>query len=813
MRKEKNMDKGQMSVRVKVNSIIIKFLAEARKHNYKACVNSLIADLYNYSAGSKVNEDVLSFLRAEESVSILSTDDFDFLCQNARVAFDYLYNIIQDRLNYYQIPKELCSLILYTPHIFPQVSENEVIYTPFAGVSSFASVFPNQTFVGEEREQIVWAIGEVMNFFYKTNASISCEDSMQKSEKYNNIIAFPPIGLKGDMSINNIIQSLWNRLEDGGTMAIIVPTSFLFALSSASLRRKLVEEHAIHQVCLLPAKLLSTTSINLAVLTIEKFRAEKYYCEGKLLDSSKETYSVRFVDYSSFTRDNRKYGTMYKLDLEAIHDAEITNVINKDRNEKFATEINSNLLLENSEVNLNPRFHLNNEALLASVKDNEILVPLRDLVGAYDAPTVIGGSVNTYKIRVQDLSTTLLEGKKNFLNHELEVVKDFEFKVLGEANLLLVSRISDSLKPTIFEYVDGNQLAYSDNILPLKLTTDTVSVEYIQSQMVEDYFVQQVNAYRATVAAPYISTHHLLDCKIKVVTLKEQQERIVLLSRNKAAHDVVSRLDAENKELRDTQHSRYVALIRERRHAMGQVLGQLLPGLKTIINRIENEPLSRDTVISSFNGITAIEQLNLLYNYANRIDAMNKHLTDEYKYGKPEDVWVGKLIDEYTEKYPGENYSFEVIHPRVSNGMNPDGLESNVYFHQIRIAQRDFDQILDNIVANAVKYGFTDKDKTYCIRIMIESTTIGTQEAVRITIVNNGNPLPKNMDGEKVLTYGQSSGKGEGLGGWQLKNIVEHYGGNVKVEPNDGSETNGFTVAYVIDFPVINIENIDINEI
>jgi signal transduction histidine kinase len=192
---------------------------------------------------------------------------------------------------------------------------------------------------------------------------------------------------------------------------------------------------------------------------------------------------------------------------------------------------------------------------------------------------------------------------------------------------------------------------------------------------------------------------------------------------------------------------------------------------------------------------------------------MNEHLTDEYKYGKPEDVWVGKLIDEYTEKFPGENYSFEVVHPRVSISVNSDGSESVVYFHRIKIAQRDFEQILDNIVTNAVKYGFTDKDKTYCIRIMIESSNIGAKEAVRITIVNNGNPLPKNMDGEKVLTYGQSSGKGEGLGGWELKNIVEHYGGNVKVESNDGSETQGFTVAYVIDFPVNNYENIDIDEI
>ena len=69
------------------------------------------------------------------------------------------------------------------------------------------------------------------------------------------------------------------------------------------------------------------------------------------------------------------------------------------------------------------------------------------------------------------------------------------------------------------------------------------------------------------------------------------------------------------------------------------------------------------------------------------------------------------------------------------------------------------------------------------------------------------------MDEGRIFTYGQSSGKGEGLGGWQIKNIVEHYGGIVNVESNDGSDTNGFTVAYVMRFPVINFQNIDIDEI
>ena len=186
---------------------------------------------------------------------------------------------------------------------------------------------------------------------------------------------------------------------------------------------------------------------------------------------------------------------------------------------------------------------------------------------------------------------------------------------------------------------------------------------------------------------------------------------------------------------------------------------------------------------------------------------------DEYAYGTPEEVWIGALIDEYTNKYFGANYAFEVIHPSVTTNTKIGSTENNVYFHQIKIAPSDFEQILDNIVANATKYGFTDKDKNYCIRIIIENSYIDAKEAVKITVVNNGNPLPKNMDEDRVFTYGQSSGKGEGLGGWQIKNIVKHYDGRVELKNGDGSDTEGFTVAYIITFPVINFNNIDLNEV
>ena len=124
-----------------------------------------------------------------------------------------------------------------------------------------------------------------------------------------------------------------------------------------------------------------------------------------------------------------------------------------------------------------------------------------------------------------------------------------------------------------------------------------------------------------------------------------------------------------------------------------------------------------------------------------------------------------------------------------------------------------YNAIVDSLVeAGYILWGSTsnvyviyDGDNSYHVTLLKDKT--------QITVVNNGNPLPKNMDKERVFTYGQSSGKGEGLGGWQIKNIVKHYGGIVDLDSNDGSETDGFTVAYVMTFPVVNFQNINLDEI
>lgn len=816
---ENDMHIDQFDVNMKVSKIIAKFASNAKKHNAADCIKTLVGNIYKSCAGSKTNLKVVSLLGGADYISsFLTEEEFAYLYANGKLAFDSLFDIATTHLNVSVLPTEICSLVFNNPLMFPSIDEGEDVYLPFAGLSDFAVTKPNQKFVGEELDQFVWALGEVRNFFYNTNASIACDNGMGKSTKHKNIIAVPPFGLRGEMSIENIVKTLFDRLEVGGTMLICVPTGFLFNQGQTNtLRRMLIEKHALRQVCLFPSNLLKNTSIPFAMLTIDNWGDSKFYdFEGKTYDRTQESYDVRFVDYTSFVRDNRKYGKLYKLDIEAIHDAEITSGVKILMNEKqpscFSIYVNSTELLSSKVICLNPKFYLVSNELVETLQPNEKFVPLHDVVFRYSI-TEDGLSMyetcqrlaNARIINVSNLSSNLLKWKSDFLNLEIDDISDGAYRVLDRGNLLLVSEIGKELKPTIFKITGGNQFVAGKYVLPLAVKKDIVSLEYLQCQFSQEYFIKQVDAIRyLDNGMPTFTYANLLQCKIKVVGLNEHpykayqmQAEEVHRIREQVSQNLLEQLDAENKALRDTQHNDYVILMRARKHAMGQVLNAIDPGLDLILNKIQQCPLSCDTIVSKKSGTTALYQLEKLRKQLDILINMTNNLTDEHQYGTPEVVSVNDFILNYVVSSLYENFKFE------TDLLTNDGGVTQHNFN-IDIAPSDLTKVLNNIITNANVHGFTQNDCDYIIRILTEETQLGQKDAVKITIVNNGNPLPKGFDEERVFAIEQSSSGSSGLGGWEIKKIIEYYGGEVHIENNSGEDTDGFTVAYIITLPLTN---------
>ena len=97
----------------------------------------------------------------------------------------------------------------------------------------------------------------------------------------------------------------------------------------------------------------------------------------------------------------------------------------------------------------------------------------------------------------------------------------------------------------------------------------------------------------------------------------------------------------------------------------------------------------------------------------------------------------------------------------------------------IMISSLDFDRLTLNILENARKHGFTDSKRTDYM-IWINLSVDEKRDMYIIDFLNNGTPLPNGMTKERYGMKGEKAGLtgGTGSGGYIVKSIVTHYGGD-----------------------------------
>lgn len=767
--------------------------------------------VYLVAAGKDADPQVLNILGVGSfDHSVISQDDLNTFVQYGNELSHYVLTIRRFSLRYAAtMSDELQRLIM---HNLLHVSENTTVYLPFAGIASFVDICPNATYIGEELNETIWALGKIRAFFMQqANVHIACANSLEAQDKYDTIVAMPPFGMRRDTSIPAIIESLYNRLNDGGQMAIVVPAGFLIevGVKAARIKKILLEQHALYRVILLPGDLLANTSISVAILLIQR-------------NGGGDT--ITLTDYSDFIKDNRKYGTLCKLDMEAIEDAEKTALLHElegtTPQARFQIRIKFEDLLQDDVVNLNPKYHINRTHILSNKANDMQYIHLGDLVEIYAQAKLFGGSWHVPVVRIQDLADTILTGKKDFLDLEVEEVKEKNIPVLMEDNLLLVGLVGKTLKPTIFKLTNGRQIAYSENIAPLRLKSSQVTVEYLQCELASDFVLEQLLAYQVGGGRQFISRRNLLDIYIRVPNLLDQQKRIVDESRELLSNDLIQKLGIENEELRNARYNEFVREMRVRKHAIGQVLNELDPAIDMLmLCKDKNGGVLRGSdIVSSRSGYTVDEYMQKVRFLVNKVMTMVDSLTMEYApKSEMQDYNLVQLLEEYKQNHSVEN-SYELIikHGYFASELHmpagielPDGSvteELNVSqddycdFWKINVCKEDFFQVLDNIISNAKRYGFTGNRPDYCICFEMEDVRDDKTPMVAIHVKNNGNPLPAGIKPEQVFMYGEGSAQGTGIGGWQIKQSVEGMGGKVELRTYDADE-DGYSIDYVLSFP------------
>jgi signal transduction histidine kinase len=357
------------------------------------------------------------------------------------------------------------------------------------------------------------------------------------------------------------------------------------------------------------------------------------------------------------------------------------------------------------------------------------------------------------------------------------------------------------MRPTLLLNPNGEKLYYkTDTLQAVYVKENVVLPEYVVLELSKSYVQEQVMVLAKGDIIPRLGLNEFKCLRIAIPNIARQALKVErkLVDDQKNLH--FSKVNAELVALKDKQHEDYVKMLRQRKHRIGQLLGDLVPGFDTLDDfRKDNGGILKDTdVIAIKTGETVDDYFTILRNIINRIDTLVKNLTDREEWGKPSMIDIDDFLINLPNTHLKENFDFQFI---MSQDVHFDYNEFETRKNIVLANESELSTVFENIIKNASKYGFTDEERNdYRIRISVDEYMIDNNQAVRICVSNNGTPIHPSLDRNRFFEWGY--GNGDGIGTWQLKDIIEHYGGSIRLNEYP-DEVAGFCTEYEIVLPLI----------
>lgn len=301
---------------------------------------------------------------------------------------------------------------------------------------------------------------------------------------------------------------------------------------------------------------------------------------------------------------------------------------------------------------------------------------------------------------------------------------------------------------------------------------------------------------------PKDNIYEFKDYLLPIPTINEQS---LAISNAKMLQEASAKKIDSLELLIQKKKSEYIDEVRSRKHDMMPHLRQIDSTNKLMDFRIKNiDEYDKDTFVA--------EMQKRLYNQREALKSLYKSLeffSRESRFGCPEIINLDKyLFDNYFE-VEGQigNISYlididvdyqslkesgfaisrrpPIIEERMTLCEIKDMLDKTPYYEKdinVYMAQDDLDRLCDNIIQNAITHGFTDPNRND-YNVWIDLSANADKNMFQIDFRNNGNPFPTGMDKESYGTRGVKAGmhQGSGEGGYVVKSIVEHYGGDYEV--------------------------------
>lgn len=679
---------------------------------------------------------------------------------------------------FYQ-PQEVTHFIT---NLLLKTGDIKSVYNPFAGIASYQLDNASTRYYSQEINRNTWVIGKIRLLLNDIESDFICEDSIDSWEgdkrKFNAVIATPPFGMRLRHMPDSLQYSLrfkhrdvdgmfleksLNSITENGTIISVIPMGFLWANHEQSFREYLVNNGFIQKIIVLPSNIFYNTSIPTAVIQLTRSPNE----------------GIVMIDGGFLLKkEGRQNVLQYKKVLSAIDrlDPEITKVISGEE-------------IAQNDYNLSPNLYLHDPVNTIDIPDGFELKKLKDLVSIYRGHRSWTGQIRL--VRGKDLTDDRFSFDKTFEELQPEDVPQHCFVL--DKDLLLISRIG-KFNPTYFHYSSQFEVASNPNILAFEFNTDTIIPQYLVNELSKDYINQQlaIRSGRSS-GIQSISSKHLLEIEVLVPVDLDTQKAVY--ENDKHNYSLLKARELGLEGLIAKMKSEYLDEIRMRKHDMKPYLRELRSAFKLMKHYADNSTKEIAVILNDLldKQKTALDCLS----------SMIDRLADEDVFGIPERFNIDKYFHDLEVNHPStskfdiqcdidisamEEYGFipteNLDFLNNSNEFLSNIRSSEVEFRDlyIKIAPNDFDILVSNIIANAEKHGFIDNSRED-YEIQIDVSIDAKKDMFQIDFRNNGELLPKRMTKERFGLKGERAGTtgGTGIGGYRIKSIVKHYGGDYDI--------------------------------
>lgn len=647
-------------------------------------------------------------------------------------------------------PTDLSRLVTTIIH---NLGDTWKVYNPCCGVGTYiTSDAPFVDYIGEEKSDVIYSIAFLRTLCYEYDCStqLVLGDSMTSEIKdFSVMISTPPFESFKNREGNLLTSLIAKCLDLGKPGVFVAPAGFCFSSSCSTLRERLITSDSLQGVIMLPSGIFAPyTGIQTAIIVIDP-----------RIDHKSET--IRLLDATHFIdeKDN-------ELQEEKIMDAWVGE-------SDFKVTVHKSDIIER-DYNFTPAAYLE---MNIEVPDGAQLMSL-DEVGTFIKEYIKNpeeivrwatlASFNNANLLRTYPTVEIAPGKA--MPNSLVINQDCV--LIGAAGGRGISLHIDENGPI---YTHRNNVAIIPN-------TEIILPQYLILELTKPYVSRRIESMRASSFVKEVG-----QLKIVVPSIEVQREAI-----SQYQTTLLSRMGVEMSLIKTRREEESRRELESRKHRIGQILGDAVPAFDSLYAFVENttQPFNRDTEVDALFHSTLYQEMTSIKRNLKKATELLKVLTQEVDYSKEEEIDFCDFVATNAKE----------LAPNKTNVFWFGELKENER-PVVLFSEQDLKVIFENIFTNAKKYGFTDKDrKDYFISVNFRCVDIDNQSFLRIWVSNNGSPLPHGMNPERVFEWGK--GNGHGIGGWQIRNIVEHFGGKVTLEELP-QNAEGHTVRYVILIPLI----------